>query len=281
MSFSKRYGYTTIRQVLQEESMDSALRNSLWNAIYGSMNLFVNGLYEEIICDFFKDTLEIKDSAFRILDDSAQKGNDIKKRFFKLEWYEVYDFIEFYISSKYFNEKKSEYKTFLRNLKKDINNYLEREFSAYRIVDNIILKITDENEINTIEQAILIKDNKFQSVKIHLQTSLLKLSDKTKPDYRNSIKESISAVEACCRILTGESTLGKALDKLDKNGIEINTQLRQAFEKLYVYTNNKSSGIRHAIIETGGKPDFDDAKYMLVSCSAFTNYLVSKSKNQN
>jgi len=278
MNFSQRYGYTKIRQELQEESMDSNLRNSLWNAVYKCLEHTSVCLYEEIICDFFKDTLVVKDPVFELMEEMTQKHNDIKTRFLKLEWFKVYDFIEFFINAEYFKERKSEFKILLKSIKKDINNSLEREFSAYRLVYNIIVKITDENEISAIEHALSIKNGKFKPIKIHLEASLQKLSDKKNPDYRNSIKESISAIEACCRILTGENTLGKALDKLDKNGIKLNAQLKKAFDKLYAYTNNKSSGIRHAIIEEGNEPDFEDAKYMLTSCSAFVNYLISKSK---
>lgn len=50
---------------------------------------------------------------------------------------------------------------------------------------------------------------------MHLQEALEKLSP-SKSDYRNSIKESISAVECLCREITGESTLDKALKKNGK-----------------------------------------------------------------
>ena len=51
--------------------------------------------------------------------------------------------------------------------------------------------------------------------------------------------------------------------------------LEEAFNKLYGYTSNEG-GIRHALSEGDTPPTFDDAKYMLVSCSAFVNYLISK-----
>jgi hypothetical protein len=78
--------------------------------------------------------------------------------------------------------------------------------------------------------------------------------------------------------LTGESTLGKALNALESKGIKIDDQLKNGFDKIYAFTNNKQSGIRHAIIEEHKNPDFDDAKYMLVVCSSFINYLVGKCK---
>jgi hypothetical protein len=279
MSFSERNKLRSIRTELQTDNVDIQLRNSLWNGIYTKLQIFYNDLYEDIICDFFKETLEISNSTLDFFDDNkAKKLTEIKQKFFKLQWFEIYDFIEFLVSSQFFKGKESHIKKHLNELKTDINRYLEREFSAYRLVDDLIIRIIDEVEIKAIEDALILKNKKHEPIQTHMQASLKKLSDKKNPDYRNSIKESISGVEACCRLLTGENTLGKALDKLDKSGISVNTQLKQGFDKLYAYTNSKDSGIRHAIIENGNEPDFEDAKYMLVSCSAFINYLISKTK---
>ena len=41
--------------------------------------------------------------------------------------------------------------------------------------------------------------------------------------------------------------------------------------------DNDSSGIRHALMDES-TCDFDDAKFMLVSSSAFINYLISKAQ---
>ncbi|MFH1639453.1 MAG: hypothetical protein ABIB93_03970 [Chloroflexota bacterium] len=103
------------------------------------------------------------------------------------------------------------------------------------------------------------------------------LSDKTSPDYRNSIKESISAVEAICRAITGndKATLGEALKIIQEQGkLNLHTALKQAFSNLYGYTSD-AEGIRHALLD---EPNLnsEDALFMLVSCSAFINYLGSK-----
>ncbi len=54
-------------------------------------------------------------------------------------------------------------------------------------------------------------------VNIHISKAITLLSDRDKPDYENSIKESISAVEALCEVITGvkgkEATLSKLLKK--------------------------------------------------------------------
>jgi len=44
---------------------------------------------------------------------------------------------------------------------------------------------------------------------------------------------------------------------------------------IYGYTSDEG-GIRHAMLEEK-IIDFEDAKFMLVSCSAFINYLIMKS----
>lgn len=101
------------------------------------------------------------------------------------------------------------------------------------------------------------------------------MADRKSPDYRNSIKESISAVESICKIITGDSkaTFGTALKKIEEQH-GLHGALRRAFDSLYGYTSD-ASGIRHALLEEPDL-DFDDAKFMLVSCSAFVNYLISK-----
>lgn len=56
-------------------------------------------------------------------------------------------------------------------------------------------------------------------------------------------------MEATCRIITGETTLGKALNKFEEKGLNINPQIKSGFDKIYPYTNDKQNGIRHAIVE--------------------------------
>ncbi len=111
----------------------------------------------------------------------------------------------------------------------------------------------------------------------HFKTALELLSDRTSPDYRNSIKESIIAVEAISKLITGNSgtTLGRALATIESQGqVQLHTKLKDGFINLYGYTSD-AHGIRHAL-KDDEHPAFEDARYMLVSCSAFVNYLIEK-----
>ena len=118
-------------------------------------------------------------------------------------------------------------------------------------------------------------DSIFDSVNNHFEKALSFYSDRKNPDYKNSIKESISAVESMCCIICGKKVeLGKALGKLEKNGIYIHGAMKNGFQALYGYASDES-GIRHGGIEDKEVTE-EDAKFMLVTCSAFVNYLKVK-----
>ncbi len=158
---------------------------------------------------------------------------------------------------------------------KIMNKEFERLHFAYRIVDNKIVEITSDEEIKTIENAL---GNKHNSVKTHLQAALELLSTRPIGDYRNSIKESISAVEAITREITGENSIN--FKKIEEAGVFVPIVLRDSFLKLYGYTNDKTTGIRHALMDDTNAPTADEAIFMLVSCSAFINYLTKKINNK-
>ena len=131
-----------------------------------------------------------------------------------------------------------------------------------------------QNEINEIEQAC---DAPYNGCKAHIEKAVGFLADREHKDYKNCIKESISAVETICQIIIGSNTatLNKAIQKLKNKGIKIHPVLETAFTKLYAYTSDEG-GIRHAEGLFVSEVSFEEAKFMLVSCSAFVNYLIAE-----
>lgn len=158
-----------------------------------------------------------------------------------------------------------------------LNASFKRLHYAYKVVGQEIVEISSEEEETAIETAL---DEANDNVKEHLETALSLYAKKPEGDYRNSIKESISAVEAYCREKTGENSLGKALNKLEAKGMVIPNILKVAFDKLYAYTNHPDTGIRHALMDEDGKylPGQEEALFILVSCSSFLNYLKKKTE---
>lgn len=154
-----------------------------------------------------------------------------------------------------------------------INDLFEREYVGYRFIGGIITPITCETEFAAVEDAIVVP---FEGCRVHISKALQYLSDRENPDYKNSVKESISAVECLCKIITGKehASLGDALIIMEKRR-GLKGQLKEALTKLYSYTNDKG-GIRHADGLFVSDVTFEEAKFMLVSCSAFVNYLIAE-----
>lgn len=282
MKFSQRIGITPAQKEIQLESIDDDLKNSLWNICVillkafspgdryiSSDSIYINE-YEQKFAnslwhDFFKWNIE------NVPHDRDELKVILRKWFFKAKWFEIYDLIQFsfdYISVSWHDTAFIE---------EGFNNVLERDFSGYRFIQGQLVRITNEQEISTLNEA-LGQTGAFTALKgcnIHLWAALQKISDRINPDYRNSIKESISAVESLVNSINGtdSDSLGKALKKTG-NTIPIHASLLKGFELLYGYTSD-TGGIRHFLL-TESNCDFEDAKYMLVSCSAFINYLISK-----
>ena len=271
--FSQRHGFKPKKSVIQMNDMNIDLRNSIWNALEISYWSSFDSRYElhiqqhehelvtKLWLNYFKLPLdEMPDSSMVVKD-------FIRKYFFDCDWCEVYDFIEFIANNYYFESVSEEFKTYC-------NVVLERELSGYRFIGEKIVPITTKEEISEVEE-VLEYTGSLKPVAIHMKESLKLFSDRKSPDYRNSTKESISAVEAICNLITDNSraTLGDAL-KVLTNNIEIHPPLQQSFIKLYGYTSD-AEGIRHALLNEPNL-NFEDAKFMLVSCSAFINYLKMK-----
>lgn len=272
MTFSERYSYKSVKEQIQLEGMDDRLRNALWNLyfvfindklLYGRLNMIY---FERIWSNYLNKPIDEILYNTGSVDDVIFKRK-IKNWFFSesTKWYEIYDFIEYNL----FYDKNGKYKY-------DLNLCLENEMTGYRVINNKISKITSTEELSSIEESIGLTKNIYKGVFMHIQSALALLSNRENPDYRNSIKESISAVESLCKTLIGndKAKLSHALELLKKQH-NSHPALLEAFKKLYGYTSD-GDGIRHAIMDDGNNIDFHDAKYMLVTCSAFINLMIGK-----
>lgn len=274
LSFSQRMGLTPKEFPLQVDSLDDATRMDIWNAFYKSFDLLSSCHYlsqlepeEGVFWEFVWSNFFGKDLS--LLDDLRELYEKIRSFIVndKIQWYRVLDLCEFIIQ---IPMKKAE------SFGKILNIVFTKNNVAYRVIGPEISPITDEQEIQAIKTAMALPD-KLSGARTHISTALQLLSNRENPDYRNSIKESISAVEAVCMVLVGDesASLGKALKHLEDNGIKIHPSLKSGFSSIYGYTSDQG-GIRHAMIEEGAVVTQEDALFMLVSCSAFCHYLQQK-----
>ena len=282
MGFAERNGLLKDK-IVQIDGIDRSLRNRLYNMVH---KLFESSsmIHQEL--KYVVDRLGYQVESYTIGNwdtiNTALRCEDSS-----VPWYTPYEIIELFFEAKRLNCEECEcknddscvhcsYTKWLRKVTMDINIMLEQEKSGYRLLDDKFVNIISDEELQEISKTI---DSPYQSVNIHTKKALDLYSDRKKPDYENSIKESISAVESLCCIITGatgsQATLGNTLKKLEKDsGIVIHGAMKTAFEKLYGYTSD-SDGIRHGGIDFTNASS-EDAKYMLVSCSAFINYLIEK-----
>ena len=274
-TFSQRM-WIESQPLLQKDSVSEKLKNKIWNTLFNilewlcehgswDLNYGINySIDNNFIIDF--------SNQFWLKRDTVPREEGKFKQFLWTEifssWNGIYDYIELLF-------RWQDIIDFDKTLKlNQINRILKEENSAYRVSQNgLVLPISNEEELEAVNE---VNQTPYSPVNEHIQKAI-SLFKKEPSDYANSIKESISAVEALCQIIIDDekATLGKAIKKLKEKGIIIPPALEEAFNKLYGYTSNEG-GIRHALSEGDTPPTFDDAKYMLVSCSAFVNYLISK-----
>jgi hypothetical protein len=216
MVFSETHGFKSAKNIIQKDSIDDDLRIRLWNLLelyyWRKINqqiktssfyhLIMDTLLIPLWHNYFKSPLD------SISEYWQNNLITIRAYFMGCNWYEVYDFVEFISNlSQHFDNN---------NFKISCNKVLEKELSAYRFVGDKIAPITAEEEIAVIDEALNFT-NALKPVNIHLRTALDKLANKNTPDYRNSIKESISAVEAICQLITKKPkvTLGNCIKQIE------------------------------------------------------------------
>lgn len=286
-TFSQRMGKKPVRTALQVDSLDRETRNALWNLVGPFFVCAQHANYVTICKDIWTDFYhEASDTVPQIRTpwDNNPSDDKLFYRFFRSkiideDWTECLDLIEFVVDD-YHQDRWNRQLELLfcksgpfAPSASEFNAIFEYFRVGYRFVGGNLTRITSPNEIQSVE--IAAKQSP-PSVRELLSKAVGFLSDRKNPDYAKSVDCSISAVESQCRILLGgaSTTLGQALKQLEKKGVGLHPALKDAFDKLYGYTSN-ADGIRHG----GIKPsDVDQAlaQFMLVSCSAFVNYLISK-----
>lgn len=283
-NFAERYGHRPKPEVFQIDGISDELRTTIWNAFY----LFVNSFDERdsILVRLIKwHRLLIR----KPVDDIPYQAHfinvELKKHFLTANWFDIFDYLERFfqdfpswVDSRSY--MRSSIFTGFQTFKSQFNAILKEHASGYTLFEDQFVPIITDSEIQSIGDVLDETQNHgLEGANTHFRSAISFLSAKPNPDYRNSIKESISAVESVAKILSGTSDggLSKALGILSKK-TPIHGGLVGGMNAIYGYTSD-ADGIRHPILEDGTLVDLADAKYMLVSCSAFVSFLVQKGRD--
>jgi len=259
VNFSERIGLVAPRSIVQLDHMDTPLATGLWNVIYTDvfnqdgfgdweMTRLCSSLWQEL----FMEPIDQMPGGWATLFQS------IRHRYFKASWNRKYDILEHVALF-----KDSDL------LQDRLNVQLERHLSGYRMIGRRFVPIADPIEVDEIEVALA---GMAGTASTHLAAALKHLADRNAPDFRNSMKESISAVEAQIKEATGNpsASFTDGLRLLDQLG-QLHPAMRAGLDKFYAYSSD-AHGIRHAMKDQTA-PDFADAKLFLTLCSAFVNHL--------
>ena len=264
--FSQRHSISE-EVPLKVDEITAELRNRLWNKInvyitnFSSGHLDRNGLLKYLWDRFFKEDVDSLKHNVGYGSGNYYYIDQIKLKFFQLEWHGVYDFLEFLLSVENYTKI-----TFINT----INQIFVDEGVPYKIIDNCVTPLISGEEAEEVRVAI---NSKYSEVSGHIKKALEFYKKRPVADYKNSIKESISSIEALARIVLNSpsGTLGSLSQQLS-----IHPSFKKAIKELYGWTSDEG-GIRHS---ENGKEDLKtgeaEARFMLVECSALVNYIISK-----
>lgn len=273
VSFAQRMGLRPIRSLIQTDALDEETRTDLWNMMMATVERLIEkdnygrvqaNVVRAIWCWEFKKARDEQPSDERYI------WSQVKAQVLKNEWFDALDLLEAIVG--YLKRFEDWHTDEIAALAVDLfNNVFETNLVGYRFVDFKIVRLDSEVDVEALTDALKASRD-CAGARGHLKRSAELLSDRKSPDYPNSVKESISAVEAVVRKITGEGTLGAGLKKLQSAGVTIHPALESGWSKLYGWTSD-ANGIRHAAV---GPTDADQAvaKYMLITCSAFVSYLI-------
>lgn len=290
--FSQRVGARAVAQ-LGMEDMPPELRVSLWNIIQPWIWSVRQGEYArraQWVYNFPAIRWPTDEIPFHSRSDHATQR--LKEWFFSAEWHAIYDLVEalpemiaygiemplFDVMRKYrVLEASDRCRQLIIDYATNLDAMLEREGAPYRYRNLQLVPITNEQELSEIDEARVAP---FAGARMHIQGAIEKISHRPSPDYRNCVKEAVSAVESLLQEATGlkGEKLPKLLDAFErKYSVDLHRAFKAALGSLYGWTSD-DGGIRHGIFgaETVSR---DEAQFMLIACSALVNFLVAKARN--
>jgi hypothetical protein len=269
MRFSQRIGARAAPSSGLEEA-SKGLRTAIWNVVYPS--IFPLDSYRKN--DESRNTRSIWNHigwrTDEMYSDSYRNREKLSEYWFSCEWPEFFDLLE-HVASLLVSYSTSD------NVYEVLNQILESQGCAYRFIARQLAPLTNPTEVGEVEAAA---ESAIPAVATHIRDSIRFLPPNAETSPRNSIKESISAVEAALKNLSGDAsaTFKEGLDAFEAKYGVLHPALRGGLLKLYGYTSDEN-GVRHALMDESADVTLSDARFMLVVCSAFANYLVSLSSD--
>jgi len=287
--FSERNGIVSLSKVIQDKSLNLRTINRLYNLLSDliqqsfsactrvkykgqdvhNLNCLVVHIYTDLMSMKVDDLPIQRHSGAGLWLNTQKVESDLHSILEFGSLSETFDLIEGvaqHLSSSYGTNHPRLHQFYTR----EINRLFEEESVTFTLLNGQIIPNVSPEEKIDIEQALDRKDTSS----IHLSNALKFLYDREDPQYGNSIKESISSVEAAYRKLTGQKDISVAdgITHLKRNGFYIHPALEKSINALFGYASDRSA-VRHAA--KYGEPIVNqaEARFALVWCAALINYI--------
>ncbi|NNM58910.1 MAG: hypothetical protein HKM04_03765 [Legionellales bacterium] len=267
MTFCERQGYQKTKPI-QIDEVDENLKNDIWTIIHEE----IQKNFISFGCTGYGDSSYRDDRAKSLWTEFFHKKstslpnpeNFIKKiegLYDNLAWQKIYEILEFML----------ERCTIKKEFSVKINTTLEKNNSAYRVIENTIQPITcdltiltvtaaHQNAINDVVKTHLIKAEKLYSLK--------------NPDFNNSCLESIKAIESTLyNRFKNNKRLGENIKSLS-NDKSFDSHICEILKKINAFRGD--SDVAHAKKEHSYTPTREDAILIHTICCGFVNYFKSK-----
>ncbi|AQT43219.1 hypothetical protein BBC0178_017670 [Bartonella apihabitans] len=195
------------------------------------------------------------------------------------DFFRLFDLLEQLIKDlKQLNTDNIGYKKRNENFEFKLKTIVKKHHLAYTIYNGKIEPISNEFEGKTYVAAL---DETKDTGQLGAHSHLIKAGEQINHEkWADSVRESISAVEAVCRQIVGENaTLGSALNEIEKN-YPLHPAFKKALSALYGFTSDEN-GIRHSLLDkSNAAVDEADALFMLGACASFVSYLLSRTRSK-
>jgi hypothetical protein len=283
-NFSERNGVRSAAHQLSHTFIDDQAREELWAVLFVSLfnpmkPLLGHWWFRTKIAEEF--VLSARRGIGVRLDSFPEHWetilNEFRHEMFRREWWGVYDFLEVMLR----NAPNTRWLPLQDRLRSALDESLQTLGGHFSVVGTEIVPRISPNEVAAINLAISSDQAAWNK---HLERAISLYKQRPNGDFRNSVKESLSAVEAIVRSFAGDETgnLGELCNQL-KGKKELNTNLATSLSQLYWYASG-FGGARHALkpsqIEAGQEIVLEDARLILVCCAGWVNYFSARMRSR-
>lgn len=273
ISFEQAEGLVPLPQQLKAREISSELRATMWYFIFNKLEWhkntrskiyhFIGTPWSTILQDYY--VLHLHKNADEFSSKVADLYPFIKSIITQSKYGMFFGFLQFVIRHNNCSD----------HLAESVNDILIKTRAAYRVVDKTIVPIGSDEELHAVISAFTdVQMQPFHGARTHLRLSAEGVSEGR---FAVSVRDSIHAVEATARVITGKNKLSDALTELEKSA-KMHGSMKAGFDRLYGWTSDEK-GIRHPLLNEGDANVSEaDALFMLGACASFVSLLIAKGR---